>query len=135
MAQDTKCRQLALEALQYGRSRVRAAVVDEDHLVGTRSQRRVDLARQRLDVLGFIADRDDDREFDIHAATFPSSASRAVPNSFFNSAAMSFCHCSSAAGCSVRGTWRGSPMAMTMRENGQGKTNLSHWNRVARLAA
>ena len=51
------------------------------------------------------------------------------------SAASSFCSRASAAGCSVRGTWRGAPTAMTMRENGHGSTNLSHWKSVARLAA
>src|SRR3954469_19261904 len=135
MAQHPQRRQFGLEPLQDGRSLVGAAVIDEDHLVIERAHGRVNFACQRLDVLGLVTYRDNNRELEAHAPTLPSSASRARPKSFFISAAMSFCHCSSAAGCSVRGTWRGSPIAMTMRENGQGNTNLSHWNRGARLAA
>ena len=41
---------------------VGAAIVDEDHFVGAALQRGVDFARQRLDVLGFVAHRHDDRE-------------------------------------------------------------------------
>ena len=56
-----------------GRGAVRAAVIDEDDLERpVRRERGLDLARERLHVVDFVADRDDDGE--LHGGCAASTA-------------------------------------------------------------
>ena len=50
------------QPLEFGIGAVGRTVVDVDHLERPSGQRRSDLVHQRGDVLGLVADRDDDRD-------------------------------------------------------------------------
>jgi hypothetical protein len=52
--------QRRLQREQDLRGVVRTAVVDEDHFVGNVREGCIDLPRERLDVLGLVAHRNDD---------------------------------------------------------------------------